>query len=292
MADIKTLELLWDEADRQHQLEHRRLEAYRNRAGFLLAFIGVIITLEAAQSTNVLDDTNLLGNTDRIIAVASLGLGVLLTAIAGGLVLVGLTGLRGRRIESAELQAFNTDEWLTRTPEEVLGRRLATTIELVVNQRSALDSAQTLLGVSLAVLVAGLLAVAVNVGVFLERGAENPCVSPATSSQTTTRSSSASLNQSRSILPTPVRMSSVAAPRLRFVTATVMSTETGQSNSNSGSSGGAAPTTPSRVNTLTKSSATVPSSSTTTSTTSTTSTATTPSNVQKYQPMKTGSCRL
>jgi hypothetical protein len=216
----RTVELLFEETEGQARLENERRLAYRTRAGFLLALVGVILSLAAAQGPKVLDDARALGTVDRLLAIASLAIGVILIVIAGWRALMVVRPVSdaeraasgegapdtdrrrtwgerwrqwwyvdsgtGERVSNETLQAFEEDEWLEKKPYDVLRSRQQSLTGTVITERRANDSTERHLYRTAKVLAVGLIAIALHIGVFLERGAEAPC--EASSSRVAARS--------------------------------------------------------------------------------------------------------
>jgi hypothetical protein len=78
------------EAKFHAEFEGSRLDALRQRSGWLLAFDGVIISLIASQTHEMLDKTSLLGSVGRWIAAGALASGALFVLASVGYALAAV----------------------------------------------------------------------------------------------------------------------------------------------------------------------------------------------------------
>jgi hypothetical protein len=181
-VDPGTVEELVEEARFHVEFEGSRLDALRQRAGWLLALDGVIVGLIASQSQEMLDQASALGPVGRWLASGALVVAVLLVLASLVLALVALRRAQSLRPENESLERMWGPDALERSKvatQRVFLRRLA---ERVLFERASVDRAGRALGRAFTALVVAILAVAVYIGVFAIRTVENPSPCAASSS--------------------------------------------------------------------------------------------------------------
>ena len=176
--DNDALGELLDVARDQARAEVEVRGALNSRAGWLLGFAGVILTLAGAQAQKVLNEASTLGDVDRPLAIAFLGLAVLAVGIAAYCALEVLRLRPAVFISDDELLGLSASP-LRKGPQAfVRGRMLNNVAEEVVENRRGNDTRRDWLRRATAALVVAALALVLHVGVFLERAAENTSACP------------------------------------------------------------------------------------------------------------------
>lgn len=147
--------------------------ALNSRAGWLLGFAGVILTLGGAQAQKVLNEASVLGEVDRPLAVAFLAVAVVAVG-AAAICALEVLRLRAAVFISDEALKGMSESSLVKGPQAfVRGRMLNNVAEEVVENRKGNEIRRKWLRRATVALVVAAVSLVFHVGVFLERAAEN-----------------------------------------------------------------------------------------------------------------------
>jgi hypothetical protein len=158
--------------------------ALNARAGWLLGFAGVILTLAGAQAQRVLNESTLLGSVDLPLAYSFLAIAVL---AVGGAALCSLQVLRlrrGEQISTQQLRNLEKSPLIKGPRAAVRGRAMNTLVDQIAKDRDANDTRRKWLRGATSSLAIAAIALVFHVGVYVARASEEPCIGRGSSAQT------------------------------------------------------------------------------------------------------------
>jgi uncharacterized membrane protein (DUF485 family) len=178
LVDNDALGELLDIAREQAKAEVNVRGELNNRAGWLLGFAGVILTLAGAQAQKVLSEAAALGSIDRPLAVVFLAVAVIAVGLAAYFALQILRLRPAVQISSKQLTAMSRSSAIKGPQAYVRGAMLKNIAEETVEDRGANDTRRMWLKRASFALVVAAVFLVLHVGVFLERAYEDKCSEP------------------------------------------------------------------------------------------------------------------
>ncbi|MET0600923.1 MAG: hypothetical protein ABW167_02945 [Baekduia sp.] len=147
--------------------ERKDAETYGQRAGVLLGFSGVVIGLVTTQARELLNNVDELSDAERWVAILALGTGVLFVVAAAMCSLLVLAPKRAVQVHDDEIENFSSMEALARPKSWHQGRLLRTLSATISTERRSNATRRRWVTSAFRFLLAGIVCLAIHVGVFL-----------------------------------------------------------------------------------------------------------------------------
>jgi hypothetical protein len=173
-TDPGTVEELVAEARFHAEFEESRFQANNQRAAWLLALNGVILSLVANQAREMLTDSRLLGSTGKWIAAISLAAAVLLVLASAGCALMVILRVNSWGWCIEEIEKMPGDEYTARGKTETQGTFLAGLVERIKAERKDYPQQRNWLNGAFATLGVALVAIVLHIGVYSVQTLDGP----------------------------------------------------------------------------------------------------------------------